>query len=122
MKEQNGEIGGIQWMYINSRHYWQVYLYEAKVGDNAIDIASSSNIQFNSRAAVNYIPLNSYKQIFEILLKDRECSTTNTGLWECECSGPEHPDEQFPPLRINMGSSDHRYWFELKGSQYIEKV
>lgn len=48
---------GIFWMYINSDFFWQVDLYEAKIGPVTVfEVGQIGNLLFNSAASVNYLP------------------------------------------------------------------
>ena len=75
---------GIFWMEINSNSYWQVYLYEVRVGDKAVNFGGTGHAVFNSGASVNYVPKGSYNTMMEIIMEDKTCILTPTGLWACE--------------------------------------
>ena len=109
---------GIFWMPLNSAHYWQVDMYEAHVGSRDLPFTGLADAVINSGASYAYIPQTKYKVIIEEIIKDKECSLTEIGLWKCfPCSG--RGDQTYPDIEFRMGGPLSQHWFKITSKEYL---
>ena len=110
---------GIYWMDINSKFYWQVRLYEAKVADSELSL-STKDVIFDTGSSLAFLPTKEYTAFINEVFKTKDCFKHATDdMLYCICE--ESTDEGWPTISMLMGSEKSQHWFYLQGRDYLMK-
>lgn len=118
-KDPEADENGIYWMDVNSQYHWQVKLLNAKTDDRDMRI-TAGNIFFDTGASLNYIPPIEHEELMNAIRKTKTCDLNSDQTYVCDCDSTE--DEDFPVLRMQIGSDSSNRWFEFHSRFYAKKM
>jgi len=93
---------GIYWMDINSKFYWQVRLYEAKVAGVPLSL-TTEDVIFDTGSSLTFLPTKEYIAFINEVFRTQDCfKHAKDDMLYCKCK--ESTDEGWPKLSMLMGS------------------
>ena len=110
---------GIYWMDNNSKFYWQVKLYEAKVADAPLSL-TTKDVIFDTGSSLTFLPTKEYTAFINEVFKTKDCfKHAKDDMLYCKCE--DSFDEGWPTVAMLMGSENSQHWFYLRGRDYLMK-
>jgi hypothetical protein len=108
-------------MEINSEYHWQVVLFEAKIGENQVDLSETpSNVILDSGSSLIYIPTKEFTSITTQIYRHKLCSkNTKDNFIYCPCDANLDSLNAYPTIEILVGDFTAQHYFSLEGSDYL---